>query len=120
MGKKRPYIPFFPNDWMNDMSPHPIEMQGYWMKLLCKLHWDDGETTLTRDQWSRYLGVGLTESDGILEYLRVEGVCDISVTRHAESQNSHENVTVINRRMRREAKDRVDAMLRKRKQREQE
>jgi|GEM_PF-2578869 hypothetical protein len=114
---KLPAFQFYPNDWSRDLEEHPLEIEGAWIRICCKLWWSDtrGELTRTYDQWGRILGVSATDAERILTYLGSYRICDISVTCHG---NVTPNVTVRSRRMFRDDIDRRQAAERQRRRRE--
>ncbi len=112
---KAPAFQFYPNDWSRDLEEHPLEVEGAWIRICCKLWWSDtrGELTRTYDQWGRILRVDTDHATRILTYLGQYHICDISVTDNAE-------VTVRSRRMYNEDKERRQAAERQRRKRERE
>ena len=115
MSGKAPAFQFYPMDWERDLQEHPLEIEGAWIRICCKLWWCDpkGTATKTYEQWSRILGVSVEKTNEIFEYMRETLICDICVTDHGR-------VTVTSRRMFREDRDRRGAAERKRRQRERQ
>jgi len=112
---KNPCFLFYPNDWSHDLEEHPLEIEGAWIRICCKLWWSETRGLLTRsyEHWARILRVTPEESQRILTYLSTYSICDICVTDHGD-------VTVTSRRMFREDRERQQAAERKRRQRERE
>ena len=108
---KAPAFQFYVMDWSRDLEEHPLEIEGAWIRICCKLHWTAGELTKTHEQWARILRVDLGKTNEILGYLQQEGICDI-VT------DDNKKVTVISRRMKKEYKDKKNGALRQAKYRE--
>lgn len=107
-----PWFSFYPSDWMNDLDEYPLEIEGAWIRIICKMHKADcdGKMTRTLDEWSRILRVSEQDAERIIQYLYEKGICDMSRIGHTE-------ITVMSRRLIREAKIREQNRLRKRKQR---
>jgi len=112
---KAPAFQFYPMDWMRDLEEHPLEIEGAWIRIICKLWWseDRGSLSKTYEQWSRILRVSIEETKRIISYLSDEKICDISVTDNGK-------VTVMSRRMMREERERTQAALRQRRKRERD
>jgi hypothetical protein len=109
---KLPGFYFFPADWSRDLEEHPLEIEGAWIRILCKLHYAGSRGSLTRtiDQWARILRVDTERAADILEYVNRDKIGTVTITG--------ENVTVENRRMRKEDKIREQNRIRKKRERE--
>lgn len=115
MGKPPAFF-FYPGDWRRDTQVQMANMEtrGIWIEMICCM-WDAperGKLTGTIEEVARMLGCDtnvLTRSLVELERLKI-----------ADVTNSHNEVTIINRRMSREEKTKKNARLRKRSQRERE
>jgi hypothetical protein len=92
MGKS-PAFQFYPSDWSRDMEEHPLEIEGAWIRICCKLWWSEtpGSMTKTIEQWSRILKNSRVKSLKILKYLEENRVCDLL--------NQNGDITIISRRM---------------------
>lgn len=112
---KNPAFQFYPNDWSRDLEEHPLEIEGAWIRICCKLWWSEtrGELTRSYDQWGRILRVSVEEATRILTYMDTYRICDICVTDHG-------NVTVRSRRMFRDDIERLQAAERQRRKRERD
>ena len=122
MAQKAPAFQFYVKDWLTDVELQACTAatRGIWINALC-LMW----TSRTRGILSgedvvlaRMLNCNMDEFEAFLNEAEAYRFCDISVTCHGEIQKSHREVTLTNRRMWKEEKDREDARLRKQKQRE--
>jgi hypothetical protein len=100
---KNPAFQFYVKDWLSDpqlkMASHSTK--GIWADMLCFM-WDApmrGELAGTYIQIQRMIGATTADLNLFLSEAKALQFCDISVT-------DNENVTVRNRRMWREEKDR--------------
>jgi hypothetical protein len=105
---KNPAFQFYPADWERDLGEHPLEVEGAWIRICCKLWWSKtkGKDSKTLGQWARILGVNLKKAREILGYLRSEEICILEGDLTAGSM-----VTVASRRMIRD--EQVRAVRRK-------
>ena len=113
---KAPSFQFYPGDWRRDTQVQmaSMETRGVWIEMLCCM-WDAperGKLVGTQKQLCRLLHCDEDELQRSLEELQRLQIADVT--------NGHNDVTVVNRRMSREEKQRIDARLRKQKQRERE
>jgi len=69
MGKS-PAFQFYPNDWLRDMEEYPLEINGAWIVILCKLWWSEtrGEVTKSLEEWSRILREKKKKTREIFEF----------------------------------------------------
>lgn len=111
--RKMPWMKFWVSDWMMDerLAQCSPSTRGIWMDLLCVMHASGrtGELSGTIDQLAR---VARCTPDEMLSALR-----ELRQTVTAESRESHGVVTVINRRMSRDHKEREMANLRQQRKR---
>ncbi|MFA5160144.1 MAG: hypothetical protein WC484_06525 [Candidatus Omnitrophota bacterium] len=93
MGKS-PAFQFYPNDWSRDLEEHPLEIEGAWIRILCKLWWSEtrGQMTKTLDQWARILREKNKKTEKILQYFFKNHIAD---GQYLDNQN----ITIISRRM---------------------
>ena len=105
---KAPAFQFYVKDWLSDpllkMVTH--QTKGIWIDLLCFL-WespDRGELNGTKEQFQKMLGCNAPEFDQFIN--------EASVTHFANVTNCNGLVTVRNRRMFREEKERKNTRLR--------
>lgn len=93
MGKNPAFL-FYPMDWQRDLEEHPLEIEGAWIRICCKLWWSEtrGEMTKSLSQWARILREKNKKTEKILQYLSKNGVATITYL-------DNQNVTIISRRM---------------------
>ena len=110
---KAPAFQFYPNDWMHDLDEHPLEIEGAWIRICCKLWWSEehGKLTKTITQWARILRATEQATREILLYLKDEQIGDIIFSNNGK-------VTVMSRRMLRDEKERENNRLRQNRFRE--
>ena len=116
---KCPAFQFYPSDWMRDLDEHPLEIEGAWIRICCKLWWADerGKMTKTLDQWARILRVSQEDTLRLLDYIQKEKIGDVLPLGFCNNltppnKNLTDNITVISRRMFREHKNRENNNLR--------
>jgi hypothetical protein len=104
---KAPAFQFYPNDWSRDLEEHPLEIEGAWIRLCCKLWWAEPRGTLTRTltQWARILRTSEEDANRIIWYIKEQQIGDVQ-------RNGNGDVTVISRRMIRDEKLREQNKLR--------
>lgn len=106
--RKLPYMPFFTGDWLKDpaVSLCTPTTRGVWIDFLCAMHELDrcGVIAGTREQLAR---IGRC-SDVQLD----QALSELQTTRAAVVTERDGSVTVTNRRMNREAKEREANALR--------
>ena len=98
---KLPYMQFFPGDYIKDTRLLSLQARGAWMDLLC-LMWDSnprGRITNTYPSFARLFGCDDDEAKNIIDELIDTRVCDCE-----RSCNGH--VTLINRRMVKDERER--------------
>jgi len=90
---KNPAFQFYPSDWSRDLEEHPLEIEGAWIRICCKLWWEEnrGSATKTLTQWSRVLRVGEKKSFTIIGYLLKQKIADVLI--------QNESITITSRRM---------------------
>ena len=91
---KNPSFPFYVMDWARDLDEHPLEIEGAWIRIVCRLWWSEtrGELTRSREQWATTLRTSIKASNNIISYIKKENIGTI-----VESENGF--VTIRNRRM---------------------
>jgi len=109
---KLPWMMFYPNDWARDLEDHPAEIEGFWIRIICKLWYaeNQGRMTRTLDQWARILRCSKMKANEVLLYFQSEKIGDVTF--------SNQNVTVISRRIFRDAKLREANRLKVKRHRE--
>jgi hypothetical protein len=142
---KQPAFQFYPADWLKDTELQMCSMstQGIWINLLCRM-WQQkerGKISGTKQQFMRLIGCSESEFETFLSeneqqgFATVEicnGRCNATVTEKSVTKTGQNNdfetpcneiVTVINRRMYNEDKERkssYDRVLRHRSKKRQE
>ena len=113
---KLPWFKFFPTWWLGDteLSKCSSATRGVWMDLLCAMHQSgrSGELSGTTDQIARLARCSTAELTQALTEIQATGTADVTFRNN--------DVTVINRLMKREAKTRTDTALRVKKHRSNE
>lgn len=99
---KAPAFQFYTGDWSKDVELHMMSFQsrGIWIEMLMCM-WDSsdrGKLTGTREQLCRLIGCNLQEIN--------QAIQELSVTKTADVTECNDLVTVINRRMHREERER--------------
>jgi len=104
---KAPAFQFYPADWQRDLEEHPLEIEGAWIRICCKLWWSETRGKLTRsvDQWAKILRVYPQDAERIINYINSEKIGDVLT-------DSNGNLTVISRRMMNDEKERINNCLR--------
>jgi hypothetical protein len=106
MGKNPAFL-FYPGDWTRDLDDHPLEVEGAWIRICCRLWWapQKGQLTLSLDRWASILRLSTAETTRIINYLFSEKI--------ANGKNEHNGrVTIISRRMRRDEREKEFNKLR--------
>lgn len=90
---KSPAFQFYPGDWQRDLSEHPLEIEGAWIRICCALWWSEtpGKSTKPLTNWARVLRVGEKKSLSIITYLLNQNIAEVII------QNS--TITISSRRM---------------------
>lgn len=111
---KLPALMLYTGDWRKDprLSFCPPAARGVWIDLICAMHDDDrsGQLIGTVDQLARVGRCSVSEMESALEFLRVTETATVTVR--------HGIITVINRRMRREWKERKSSADRQKRARD--
>ena len=90
---KAPAFQFYPADWQRDLSEHPLEIEGAWIRICCALWWSDtpGKTTKPLTNWARILRVGEKKSLSIISYLLNLNIAEVDI--------QNQNITITSRRI---------------------
>ena len=90
---KNPAFQFYPSDWSRDMDEHPLEVEGFWIRLCCRLWWSEtpGQATKTLARWSKSLGIHHITCLKNMTYLRDNHIANIEIKDGL--------YTIVNRRM---------------------
>ncbi len=115
---KNPASLFYWGDWQRDLDDHPLDIEGAWIRICCRLHWSKtrGRLAYNLDIWSSILRQTKEDTETILKYIEEKKIGDVTFG-HASSQKNHSNVTVTNRRMYSDWKTKEAARLRKQRSR---
>ena len=116
---KSPAFQFYPGDWVQDTSMLSMEARGAWIDLLCAM-WRSktrGMLTISLVGYRRLLRTTEERALSVIVELVEMGICDCrvdgqNVTNSADVTNCNGDVTLINRRMYNEEKERNSSRLR--------
>ncbi|MFH1984802.1 MAG: hypothetical protein ABIL58_23420 [Pseudomonadota bacterium] len=120
---KNPADQFYWQDWARDLEEHPLEVEGAWIRLCCKLWFSDtrGEASKTLDQWARILRVDTQKAAELIGYIGREKIGNVSIsgkpnscTNSSDLTEPNTRITVVSRRMQREEKERENNRIRQR------
>lgn len=116
---KAPSFQFYPSDWLSAPEVRRISpmARGIWIDLLCFM-WkenEQGKLTCTIFELARMTGATLEEAIQFLREAQKHELCDLKIS--GDVTNGHTEVTLVNRRMHSEWKEKESARLRKQKQR---
>jgi hypothetical protein len=110
---KAPAFQFYPGDWLRDTQVQmaSMETRGVWFELLCNMWFapERGKIEGEKTEICRMLGCDLEIFNKALNEIKRLKIADVT--------NCNKNVTIINRRMLREEKQRKSTRLRVRKHR---
>jgi uncharacterized protein YdaU (DUF1376 family) len=117
---KLPYMQFFVADYLSDpcLSVCSPATRGIWIDILCNMHKLDrtGELSGTRESLARLTRCSLKELDVALRELLASKTADVVTQKmlhcNANVTPCNDVVTVKNRRMEREYKERIGSTLR--------
>lgn len=113
---KAPAFQFYPGDWLKNTRHLSLQAKGAWIDIL-SLMWDSenkGKLSLSWKALSRAIGASIKSTKKVVNELVKTGVCDMNqnVTCNADVTKCSSDVTLVNRRMYREAQDREKTRLR--------
>jgi hypothetical protein len=82
---KLPFIPLYVNDWSRDLEEHPLEIEGAWFRIVCKLWWEGGtgEALKPIEAWAKILRVDNDTAKRVLDYIGDVKIGDISYSGDA-------------------------------------
>jgi hypothetical protein len=92
---KAPAFQFYPSDWQRDMDDYPLEIEGAWIRICCRLYWSEGKSTKTLEEWSRILREKPRKTEQIFKFFSDKNICDLD--------NQNGTITITSRRMVRDA-----------------
>lgn len=114
---KMPYMQFYTGDWLRDPNVSMLSpmARGIWIDALAAMHEQDrqGYVTGTAEQLARVCRCSTSEMTQAIMELDHTHCADVSHECHSLSQNGPAIVTLKNRRMSRDHKNRVSAANRK-------
>jgi len=98
MGKE-PAFQFYPGDWTRDLGDFPLEIEGAWIRICCRLHWSEtyGIATKSLKDWSKILQSSTRKTSKLLQIILTN---NISSGKFLDNQN----ITIISRRMVKDSK----------------
>jgi hypothetical protein len=73
------------------MDDYPLEIEGAWIRICCRLYWSGGTATKTLKQWSGILRADLRQTRRIFAFFLLHNICDLV--------NQKDNVTITSRRI---------------------
>ena len=92
---KAPAFQFYPSDWQRDMDDYPLEIEGAWIRICCRLYWSEGKATKTLKEWCAILRKNRSKTEQILNFFVKKNICDLD--------NQNGSITITSRRMVRDA-----------------
>lgn len=104
---KLPAFQFYPGDWIQDTRPISLSAKGAWIDLLCAM-WHSqtrGRLSLPMIGYARLLGASVEQTEVVIAELIDMQICD-------NETGCNGNVTLVNRRMEREEKQRIQGRCR--------
>lgn len=102
---KAPAFQFYPGDWMQDTRVLSLAAKGAWIDLLCAM-WRSqtrGKLSLPWVGYARLIGASVEQTKAAIGELIDMQICDYDTDGNADCNG---NVTLINRRMLREERER--------------
>ncbi len=105
MSEKLGWFKFYPGDWARDLEEHPPEIEGYWIRICCKLSWEPerGWAIKSLEQWARVMRViDLEEARGVIAYLAKAQIADID----GDPWQAGAAIAIMSRRMVRDERER--------------
>lgn len=94
---KTPSFPFYPGDWTRDLDDYDLEIEGAWIRLVCRLWWSEtrGEATKHIREWARILRKTEKKTIKIFQILFEKRIADGAIL-------DNQTVKLISRRMKRD------------------
>jgi len=99
---KAPASQFYWNDWNRDLGDEPLEVEGAWIRICCKLWNDETKCSATNSfkKWKKILGVSRQKTIKILQILS-KNIANISPNITEKIKNS-DDISILCRRMERD------------------
>jgi uncharacterized protein YdaU (DUF1376 family) len=120
--KGMPWMKLFTEDLDRDCSALSLRAFGAWMRIIIDLKSHDGSRSLSLDGWASVVRSNREETVAALSELIDDQLCDSSVTSNALSQiynaSSNALITLVSRRITREAKAAIANKIRQERLRE--
>lgn len=93
---KNPAFQFYPADWTRDLDDQDLEVEGAWIRIICRLWWSEtrGEATKPLKEWARILRKTEQKTIKIFQILIEKHIADGSIL-------DNQNITIMSRRMKR-------------------
>ncbi|RPJ11830.1 MAG: hypothetical protein EHM36_00700 [Deltaproteobacteria bacterium] len=78
---KNPAFQFYPSDWARDMIEHPLEVEGFWIRICCILWWSPTRGTATKPAniWAKTAAVSAQKCRVLFAYLHKQNIADVEV-----------------------------------------
>lgn len=98
---KAPSVQFYYKDFLADLLEHPVEIVGAWFLILTKI-WhakSNGEITRSLTQFALIMHVTESRAKEFLDYIKLEDIGDVTYVTDDNAQ-----ITVVNRRTKRDSK----------------
>lgn len=95
---KAPSFQFYPGDWTRDLDDQDLEVEGAWIRIVCRLWWSEtpGQATKTIREWSRILRKSEKKTIKFFQILLTKNICSGELLLN---QKSNQKATIICRRM---------------------
>lgn len=80
-----PAFQFYPSDWIHDLDEHPLEIEGAWIRICCKLFFSDtcGSAEKSLENWARILRISPKKTLTLIQYLDNQKIADILIQNEA-------------------------------------
>lgn len=104
---KLPWCKFYHADWTLDLQDHPLEMEGAWIRICCRIYHSGEMGTLTKTlpEWGRIFDMDEANTIRILRYLQKKKICDVLPCLTEFLPDSKHGITVVSRRIEKEEKE---------------
>lgn len=78
---KNPAFQFYPGDWSRDMIEHPLEVEGFWIRVCCILWWAParGSATKPANIWAKTTAVSAQKCRSLFDYLHKQNIADVEI-----------------------------------------
>lgn len=73
------------------MDDYPLEIEGAWIRICCRLYWSGGVATKTLEEWSRILREKPRKTLRIFDFFLAKNICDLV--------NQNGSITITSRRI---------------------